>query len=568
LRKHFENRAKNVHFEILPFKNSLNKIIILFNEFETSAVGKRDDSFYKSIHIMKLQYWRGEVMKKLIILLITMIIISVGFLSGCTEQSPNYVESEKTFVDGQKEKLIGRWTVFDMDWCQFNEDGRYFYYNSTWEIAHEATYTITEDTMILSFKDGTSRLYDYEFIDYNTLQIKDEKGIVQLRIRIIEDTPKAQASANKYYGEAPLTVQFTGSGLYTEGTIVSWSWDFGDGGTSTEQNPSYTFQSWGTYTVTFTVEDNGGLKTSETLIITVNQPPSNKKPTSSLSVSTNSGDAPFTVTFVMNANDEDGSISFWALDVNNDGTAEYSASGSPPSGKQYTYTNPGTYTAKLTVTDNEGATNSSTVIITVNTPPPQPITFRGSGDDVTSKFSLQEGLAIFHMTYTGSSNYIIWLYNADSGEREDLLVNEIGSYSGSTIVGVTSSSYSGVKPGKYILDVTSSGSWEVRIEQPNPSSAPNLPQTFTGRGDTVPSPFMIESGKGAIKFNMHHDGSSNFIIWLYHVSGKREELVVNEIGYYDGSKLVSVGSWSGASPGIHYLDVTADGNWRVEISYL
>lgn len=191
---------------------------------------------------------------------------------------------------------------------------------------------------------------------------------------------------------------------------------------------------------------------------------------------------------------------------------------------------------------------------------PEAISFTGSGDDVTSSFELDEGIAIFHMTHDGDSNFAIWLYNEDTGEREDLLVNEIGSYSGKTIVGVTTD-WGDVEPGSFLLDVDADGKWKITITQPRPSSAPGLPQTFDGKGSDVPSPFSVESGKGAIKFHMTHDGDSNFAIWLYHVDGDREELLVNEIGEYDGSSLESVGA------GIYYLDIEADGKWEVEVSY-
>ena len=41
-----------------------------------------------------------------------------------------------------------------------------------------------------------------------------------------------------------------------DGTIVSWFWDFGDGETSTEQNPEHRYTKFGVYSVTLTVTDN------------------------------------------------------------------------------------------------------------------------------------------------------------------------------------------------------------------------------------------------------------------------------------------------------------------------
>jgi PKD repeat protein len=56
-------------------------------------------------------------------------------------------------------------------------------------------------------------------------------------------------------GNAPLIVQFTDS---STGSPTSWSWDFGDGGTSSQRNPSYTYTFPGDYTVILTVKNTGG----------------------------------------------------------------------------------------------------------------------------------------------------------------------------------------------------------------------------------------------------------------------------------------------------------------------
>ncbi|MCK5261717.1 MAG: PKD domain-containing protein [Thermoplasmatales archaeon] len=377
------------------------------------------------------------------------------------------------------------------------------------------------------------------------------------QVNVEKKSPFCSASASPMSGPQPLTVSFTGSGVDSDGSIVSYEWDFGDGGTSTLQNPSHTFTSEGTYNVTLTITDNDGLTDLESIMIIVVTP--NYPPTASASASKTSGEVPLTVYFNGIGTDPDGTIVSYHWDFGDGSTSNIQNT-------SHTFDTSGTFTVTLTIQDNKGAAGIDTLTISVNAPPLKPITLSGSGDDVTSSFNLKEGIAIFHMTHNGGRNFIIWLYNADTGEKEELLVNEIGSYSGSGIVGVTTG-WSGASPGRYLLDVTADGSWQVDIEQPNPSSATSLPQTFTGRGADVPSPFMLESGKGAVKFKMHHDGSRNFIIWLYHISGDREELLVNEISNYDGSTLVSVGGWTGASPGIHYIDIEADGNWRVEVSY-
>lgn len=82
--------------------------------------------------------------------------------------------------------------------------------------------------------------------------------------------PLANASATPTSGSAPLTVQFSSAGSSDpDGTIVSYSWNFGDGGSSTAANPSHTYSSAGTFTATLTVTDNNNVSASDTVTIVV-----------------------------------------------------------------------------------------------------------------------------------------------------------------------------------------------------------------------------------------------------------------------------------------------------------
>ncbi len=91
-------------------------------------------------------------------------------------------------------------------------------------------------------------------------------------VRCIRDNttsvPTAGFSANPTTGTAPLTVSFT---VHSTGNPSSWLWNFGDDSTSTEQNPSHTYQMAGTYTVKLTATNDQGSDTStKTDYITVN----------------------------------------------------------------------------------------------------------------------------------------------------------------------------------------------------------------------------------------------------------------------------------------------------------
>jgi PKD repeat protein len=68
----------------------------------------------------------------------------------------------------------------------------------------------------------------------------------------------ANFTANVTEGEAPLAVRFTDQ---STGNVTAWAWDFGDGNSSTEQNPTHTYMAPGIYTVTLTVTRAGASDT-------------------------------------------------------------------------------------------------------------------------------------------------------------------------------------------------------------------------------------------------------------------------------------------------------------------
>jgi glucose/arabinose dehydrogenase len=82
--------------------------------------------------------------------------------------------------------------------------------------------------------------------------------------------PTAVAGANRTSGQAPLTVAFSSAGSSDpEGGALTYSWNFGDGTTSTAANPSKTYSANGTYRVTLTARDSEGLTGTANVTITV-----------------------------------------------------------------------------------------------------------------------------------------------------------------------------------------------------------------------------------------------------------------------------------------------------------
>jgi PKD repeat protein len=90
----------------------------------------------------------------------------------------------------------------------------------------------------------------------------------------VNQPPAAVVQASPTTGNAPLTVVFDGSGSSDpELTTLVYSWDFGDGTTSTETSPVHTYGTPGTYQAVLTVTDQRNGSASQPVTITVNTPP-------------------------------------------------------------------------------------------------------------------------------------------------------------------------------------------------------------------------------------------------------------------------------------------------------
>jgi PKD repeat protein len=177
--------------------------------------------------------------------------------------------------------------------------------------------------------------------------------------------PTAKASASPASGPAPLAVNFSSAGsMDSDGSIVTYSWSFGDGTGSSLPNPAHTYDSEGTFVATLIVTDNGGLSSTDTVAITVTPTP-NKPPIAVVAATPTSGYAPLNVSFSSGgSSDPDGTIVSWSWTFGDGGTSN---SENP----WHAYTSAGNFTATLTVTDDRGATNSKSITIAVSNNPNQ-----------------------------------------------------------------------------------------------------------------------------------------------------------------------------------------------------
>ncbi|MDI9634062.1 MAG: PKD domain-containing protein [Methanolinea sp.] len=155
-------------------------------------------------------------------------------------------------------------------------------------------------------------------------------------------TPVADFTATPTSGNAPLLVQFTDTSM---GNPTGWTWNFGDGSISTQQNPYHLYTKPGTYNVTLAVRNSAGSNSvTKTGYITVRA-----LPVADFSANRTSGAAPLVVKFT---DQSTGGPTAWTWTF---GDGSESTEQNPV----HTYAAPGIYTVKLEVA-NDAGTSSKT----------------------------------------------------------------------------------------------------------------------------------------------------------------------------------------------------------------
>ncbi len=175
--------------------------------------------------------------------------------------------------------------------------------------------------------------------------------------------PTAVIAANPTNGYIPLAVAFSADqSSDSDGTIVSYSWNFGDGTSASSVSVSKTYQTAGTYQVTLTVTDNDGATSASTTNILASEPDQctgNGAPTAAISITQASTEAPSTVTVdASGSSDPDGdTLAYsWTFGDGNSATGVDAVN---------TYTSAGTYNITLTVSDECSNSDSHQLSVTV-----------------------------------------------------------------------------------------------------------------------------------------------------------------------------------------------------------
>jgi len=236
-------------------------------------------------------------------------------------------------------------TIINYTW-DFGDGHKGYGEITTHTYVSAGTYIVTLTVVSNAYEVDTDATYAYIY-EHNWAPVADAGG--------------------PYYGDAGIAITFNGCGSYdSDGTIVSYSWSFGDGYYGSGATPSHVYASPGTYLVTLTVTDDDGATDSDSAYAYVG---SNQYPVADAGgpYSANVGQA---IVFDGSASyDPDGSIVSYHWDFG-DG---YTGSGVVIT---HSYVTGGTYTVTLTVTDNDGATDTDSTTATIpggNQPPGVPV---------------------------------------------------------------------------------------------------------------------------------------------------------------------------------------------------
>ncbi len=185
-----------------------------------------------------------------------------------------------------------------------------------------------------------------------TLTVVDNNGVAAgktAHIVVKNRPPVAKLTTSATILDKQETVTFDARGSYdSDGTIVTYSWAFGDGTTATGVSASHSYPNAGAYPVTLTVTDDDGATDTASITKTVR----NQSPVAIFTDSTETVYVDDTITFdAAESYDPDGTIVAYAWDFG-DGTT---ATGVTVS---HAYDDNSSYVVTLTVTDNDGATDS------------------------------------------------------------------------------------------------------------------------------------------------------------------------------------------------------------------
>ncbi len=312
-----------------------------------------------------------------------------------------------------------------------------------------AAFTYTAQGLTVSFDgtgssdiDGTISSYSWNFNDsqsgtgatkshtfanpgtYNvTLTVTDNSGTISDISHIltvsqtVSNLPPTAAFTNTI-NSLSVNVDGSSSSDY-DGTISSWSWNFGDGSAAqTGSILSHTYANPGTYTITLTVTDNLGATNTASKSVNLTSTPSNASPVADFTYSASS----LLISFYGGSSyDTDGNIVSWSWSF---GDGQTSAG----TNANHLYAFPGgSFQVTLTVTDNKNAQTS-----------------------VTKTIQVTDQVPIVSFTYTIGSNNLVSFYSSAS-DPDGSIASYSWNFGDGQISGGTNANHQYVLPRVYTV---------------------------------------------------------------------------------------------------------------------
>lgn len=165
--------------------------------------------------------------------------------------------------------------------------------------------------------------------------------------------PVSDFDFDAYACDTPYTAIFENQSYDGAGGVLTYFWNFGDGTTSTDENPEHVYTDYGNYNVGLQVTDSKGCTDTYITSMTINKVDAN------FAVDDDYGCTPFTFHYYDNSTSEVGDIASWYINWA-DGTTSTLYSAGEVSDIEHTYSVSGTYVITLTVTDFFGCSDTYT----------------------------------------------------------------------------------------------------------------------------------------------------------------------------------------------------------------
>lgn len=229
-------------------------------------------------------------------------------------------------------------------WVQFSDDG--------FSLAPNAQKIVTVTVSPAYVGDGTYSLT----ISATAAAGNTPSAAIQLKVN---RSPIAEFTFIPPNASIRDIVNFTDESSSPDGQVTAWSWTFGDGANSTLKNPSHKYAQKGNFAATLMVTDDNGAKASASHTVVIH----NLSPSAAFNCTPTSPEVNTNAQFTDSSTDPENLLASWHWNFGDSSTSDIQ-------NPSHNFTSTGNFNVTLTVTDDEGATDTSSKIVSVTGPSP------------------------------------------------------------------------------------------------------------------------------------------------------------------------------------------------------